>query len=87
MQMSHSLSGGKLCLLAGLGDEGLKALEGSADRGVAGLRIGIDVGEDRSQESGIGAEEEQRHAQPKGGGFVAMAVWNALDESMQPQAA
>ena len=64
-----SLSGGKLCLLAGLVDEGLKPLEGSADRGVAGWRIGSDVGEDRSQEPGIGAGEEQGHAQSKGGGF------------------
>ncbi|MGH9961010.1 MAG: hypothetical protein ACREBC_28470 [Pyrinomonadaceae bacterium] len=57
-----SLSGGELCLLAGLVDEGLKPLEGGADRGVAGWRVGSDAGEDRSQEPGIGAGEEQRHA-------------------------
>ncbi len=82
-----SLSGGELCVLAGLVDEGLEPLEGSADRGVAGWRVGSDVGEDRPQEPGIGAGEEQRDAQSQGGGFVTMAVWNALDESMQPQAA
>jgi hypothetical protein len=82
-----SLSDGELCLLAGLVDAGLEPLEGSADRGVAGWRVGSDVGEDRSQEPSVGAGEEQRHAQSQGGGFVTMAVWNALDESMQPQAA
>ena len=40
-----SLSGGELCLLVGLVDEGLEPLEGSADRGVAGWRVGSDVGE------------------------------------------
>jgi hypothetical protein len=82
-----SLSGGELCVLAGLVDEGLELLEGSADRGVTGCRVGSDGGENRSQEPGIGAGEEQRDAQSEGGGFVTMAVWNALDEPMQPQAA
>ena len=82
-----SLSGGELCVLAGLVDESLKPLEGSADRGVARWRVGSDVGENRSQEPGIGTGEEQRHAQSEGGRLVAMAVQNALDESMQPQAA
>ena len=53
-----SLSGGELRLLAGLVDEGLKPLEGSSDRGVAGGRVWGDVGEDRSQEPGVGAGEE-----------------------------
>ena len=57
-----SLSGGELCLLAGLVDEGLKPLERSADRGVAEWRVGSDASEDRSQEPGVGAREEQRHA-------------------------
>ncbi len=82
-----SLSSGELCLLTGLVDEGLKPLERSADRGASGWRVGSDAGEDRSQEPGVGAGEEQRHAQSQGRGLVTMAVWNALDESMQPQAA
>jgi hypothetical protein len=61
-----SLSGSEVCLLAGLVDEGLKLLEGSADRGAAGWRVGGDVGEDGPQEPGIGAGEEQRDAQSEG---------------------
>ena len=82
-----SLSGGELCVLAGMVDEGLEPLESSADRGVAGWRVGGDVGENRSQEPGIGTGEEQGDPKASGCKSVAVAARNPFDDAVEAQSA
>ena len=79
--------GDELFLLAAAVDLGLKTIKGGPKSGISGRAGRHDFGEFGAEQPCICACEEQGNAQPCGGQLIAMAVWDALNETVQTESA
>ncbi len=79
--IESGFSGGKFHLLEKIGERRVQSFEGlSAARRSRRLKRG-----GGAQRTGVEADVEHRHASPEQGDAIPVAVWDALDESMESQ--